>query len=259
MASTLAAQLADLQADISFYLGYPRGAAYGEEEPNDAQSNAVARCVKGGLRKVYHCGYTWSFLKPVASLTLPADTSELLMPPDFGSPEGNITVYLSTGVQWWPVPIVGIGMVYSNQAQLPDTTGRPLMACVEPLKGTSVNESQRWQMRLFPISDQAYTLQFAYNINPDYLTGSNPYPYGGPEHAETFLEACLSVAELILDDKQGVHAAEFARLLTVSMSLDRRNKGQLLGPNADRSDGRTDWRNRWQHYQDTILVDGVQY
>jgi hypothetical protein len=239
--STLAAQFKDLQGDLGFFLGYSRGVLFGEATWDSRQQNAIERCTKGGLRNFYHCGFDWSFLKPVANIILANATNTVQLPDDFGGVEAQTTVRAADGTttNWWNVDFTRIGLLYNLNAAYPTTTGRPQTCCVEPLKGTAPNQGQRFQLRVWPITDQQYTLQLQYYINPDYLTGAFPYAYGGAEHAETILESCLAVAEKLLDDNASVHAEEFQRRLAISQEMDRRSKPHNLGYNGDRSDMRS--------------------
>lgn len=260
MQPSLAAQFKDLQADVGFFLGYGRGADFGFEEWDDEQQAAITRSVKGGLRNFYHCGYDWSFLKPVATLTLTSGAQTVPLPDDFGGIEGRLTVTVAGSSGHVPIPLMGD--VRPFYAATPDMVGRPQRACIDPQRGTDATRGQRFDLFVFPQADQDYTLQFAYYVNPNYLTGAFPYAYGGAQHAETLLESCLAVAEKILDDQATIHAMEFKERLAVSMHLDRRNKPQHLGYNGDRSDlvegGRSQWHGR-QFIGDTNVVtfDGV--
>lgn len=238
-------------------LGYGRGSDNGDTAWTSAQQAVVDRCVKGGLRNFYHCGYDWSFLRPVAALTLANNTQVLNLPDDYGGMDGQITVSLTTGMQWWPVDLMPIGTVNQMYARLPTTTGRPELCCEEPLKGVTAQHGQRMQLRFWPISNNDYTLKFQYYVNPDYLSTSQAYALGGAQHAETLLESCLAVAEKIADDLGTVHAAEFDKRLIVSKEIDRRNKPQKLGYNGDKTGYRlTPYERRsWTG----ITVGGVQY
>lgn len=257
--SSLTAAYKDLTGDVGFFLGWGRGEDNGETAWTAAQAAAVARCVKGGLRNFYFCGHEWSFLHPMASLTLASGESTVELPDDFGGVEGQLTITTSSGAQWWPLHFGGVGEVYHAQAISPDATGRPQACCVEPVKGTTGTQGNRFRLRFWPEADAAYTLRFRYYVHPDYLSGAFPFAYGGPQHAETILESCLAVAEKILDDAATVHAGEFAQRLEVSKELDRRMKPQHLGYNRDLSDCRDrrfagEWRS-WSR----VTVNGVEY
>lgn len=262
MESSLSAQFRDLQAEIGFMLGYGRGADFSSTAWTTDQQAAIDRCTKAGLRDVYFCGYEWSFLRPMASLTLDEGASTVQLPDDFGGAEGRLIVTSTTSILWYPLDFVGEGQIYQAFAQQPDRTGRPMMACVEPLKGTQATAGQRFQLHVFPTADASYTLQFTYYILPNYLDGSQPYLYGGAEHSETFLSACLAASERLLDDTAGPYAAAFAQKLEVSKMLDRRKKPQKLGYNGDRSDAREVWdqsQRPTQHGLASVTYNGVQY
>lgn len=249
---SLAAAYRDLTGDVGHYLGYSRGAGNGESTWLSTQQGNIDRCVKGGMRKFYFCGYDWSFLKPIASLSLASSGQTILLPEDFGGIEGDLLLTDDTRVVY-RIPVTGD--TRHRHGLSPSATGEPQVVEVEPIKGTGFGQ-QRFQLRVWPIADQAYTLQCRYYVNPDYLSGAFRYAYGGPQHAETLLEACLSVAEILLDDMSGVHAQEFEKLLEISKDLDRRNKPQTLGYCGDRSDAihSGGW---WRRDMPTITFDGV--
>ncbi len=265
--STLSLALDDLAGEVGLFLGYGRGSPLGDPPWNTQQQAAITSCVKSGLRQFYfpppiegqESAYDWSFLKPVASVTFAQGASTIALPDDFGGFEGQITLSSTASQVSWPVDLVHEGTVRQRYSELPNASGRPLIASLQPLKPTTLSSGQRFQLFLFPLADQAYTLQFEYYVLADYLTGLLPYALGGMAHIETILESCLSIAEQRLDDASSVHSMKFKERLLGSISLDRRNKAQKLGYNADRSD-RMDQFNRRNHYWDQLTtVNGVQY
>jgi hypothetical protein len=272
--STLALNYADLQSEVGFYLGFGRGssAPYNDTTFSTTQQQTVDACIKSGLRSFYYpdalegqdAAYTWSFMKPVATLTLGNGQVTIPLPDDFGGIENRMSVNQQgqPGNMFWPVEIVGVGQVYQAQTNLPTTTGRPQMACVEPLKlKDGILSGQRFQLRFFPIADAAYNCIFAYYVNPDYLTNPWPWPYGGMMHAETIRLACLAAAEAYVDDRMQVNAQRFQDRLRASITADMKTKPQTLGYNGDRSDalhtlwGTPGWP--YWHYNDQIMVNGV--
>lgn len=267
MEPTLNAQYNDLVGDVGAFLGYGRGAAFSTSTLtlptwDGYQQQNIDRCVKGGMRRFYFCGYDWSFLKPMTNLAINANSYTMPLPDDYGGFEGEACISAPVGYTWWQFKITGVGEVHAEINRWPTRTGRPLMGCVEPLKGTGPTQSNRFQLRIFPLPDQQYTLQFQYYINPDYLTGAFPYAYGGPPHAETLLAACKAVAELELDDlKDGPQNQSFDELMEMSKKLDRRNKAQWIGYNRDHSDLRNrHWRGPNRQWNDTaITIQGQVY
>ncbi len=244
--STLTLSYNDIAAEVGFFLGHGRGATapYADPAWSTQQQAAIDSCIRSGLRKFYFpppldgesSSYSWSFLKPMATLAVASGATTVACPDDFGGVEGQMMLSSTTGLYWFPIDFVGLGRVQTLAVQYPTTTGRPQMAAQEPLKGTTGTQGQRFQFRLWPVSDQAYTLKVQYYINPDYLNAGMPYAYGGMPHAETILEACLAVAEQRLDDAMTVHSELFMQRLAASVNNDRRMKPQMLGYNRDNSD-----------------------
>ncbi len=258
--STLAAAYQDLQGDIGFFLGYGRGVNFSETTWTAPQSTTIERCLKGGLRRVYYCGHPWSFLKPEGTVTLASGAQTVALPDDYNGIEGKIALSTSGSFQWYPLDTTSVETLYRDYATNPTTTGRPVHCCEEPLKGTSSQAGQRFQLRIWPIADQAYTLKFQYKVLPDYLSGAFPYVYGGASHAETFLAACKAVAERDLDDiHDGPQELMFQRLLESSKDEDRSRKPQVYGYNGDRSDRREGYYRRDQHGDVLVTYKGVQY
>jgi hypothetical protein len=264
--STLSYKRVDLKASVGLFLGFGRGADKGDTAWTTKQSALIDDIVASGEHQFYYPpplqgasgSYDWSFLKPVASLTLPSGANTVRMPDDFGGFEGQVTVSAAAGQSYYPVDLTGVGSVYAQQSRLPSTAGRPQLCCLEPVKGTTMASGQRAQLRVWPLADAEYTLQFQYYVLPDAMTDATPYALGGMAHAETLLESCLAIAEQRLDDASGVHTAKFMERLAASVSLDRRNKPQHLGYNGDRSDGRVPLE-RERYGLASISYKGVTY
>jgi hypothetical protein len=268
--STLSLSFNDLEAEVGEFLGFGRGALYGDPAWTIKQQQEIAAVRKSGERQFYmtaafpelgiEAGYEWSFLKPVATLAISSNSQTMPLPDDYAGMEGEIEISASTTITWWSLQVVGVGQVYHQYSVSPTTTGRPLMCCEEPLKGTTGTQGQRYQLRLWPVPDQAYTLKFAYYVNPDAMTSANPYSYGGAEHSETLLESCLAKAEQRLDDAMGIHTALFKERLLASVQMDRRKKPQSLGYNGDRSDRKhRRWPHGDQHGESLVKYKGTQY
>lgn len=256
MSSTLEAQFKDLQADVGYFLGYGRGPDFDDPDWTSDQQAAITRCVKGGLRNFYFCGTEWSFLRPAATLGLGSGSSHITLPDDFGGADGTIQFSAEDSSQVDELPFCPIGRVYRATAENPDQTGRPELACIEPIKGTTPQSGQRFRIKVYPEADQDYTAVIPqYYLNPDFLTGTKPFAYGGAEHAETLLESCLAVAEKLMDDAATVHALEFEKRLAVSRDLDRRKKPSYLGYNGSRQSVR---RNRHQYDRNVAMWGGIE-
>jgi hypothetical protein len=245
--STLAIRFREFQAEVGEYLGWGKGVYYNDKPWTKDKLNRITSCVKSGLRRFYYppilqnqsAQYAWIFLKPVANIAFPSGGQWVYLPEDFGQPEGRLTITSTQTQTPWPLDLTGIGQILQLYQVDPTISGRPARAAITPTRGTHPTGGQQWQLWIYPLADQAYTFQLRYYINPDYLTGDLPYAYGGAEHHETILEACLSVAEERLDDVpagQGPHYMAFLERLKASQSMDTRLKPQRIGRNIDRSD-----------------------
>jgi hypothetical protein len=245
MESSLSIQWSELQARVGSFLGFGRGAKYGDQAWTDQIQFELDGIVASALRKFYHqalpegqeVAYDWSFLRPTSQLTLTSGTSVVPLPGDCGAIEGPITILTTTRTsQPWRIEWRNNGQVRQMFSVTPQMTGPPMYVAEDVLKGTTATQGQQRQLLFFPQADQDYTLNLTYYVNPDYLNGAFPYAYGGSQHSETILEGCLAVAERRLDDAATVHAMEYEKCLQASISIDRRNKAQHLGVNGDRSD-----------------------
>lgn len=241
---TLNVPMTRLQGIIGDYLGYGYGTAFGERQWTDRQSLRINEWLNSALRRFYQpaandggpAGYTWSFLRPTATLTLPSGQSEVQLPDDFAFVEGRVVV--SGSGTAFPVPVNNHPFVAEQLARYPTTTGRPWVVAIAPQKGTTTLQSTRSHLIFFPIPDQAYTVELRYSLIPEALTSANPWAYGGAVHAETLVAACRATAELLGDNEDGVQNAHFRERLATSIAIDRQLKSQTLGYNGDASDNR---------------------
>lgn len=265
MESTLAIAYKELKSEVGFFLGYGRGSDFDDVAYTTLQLADINSCIKGGMRRFYFpategLSHQWSFLKPVTRLTLLSGESSLRLPDDFGFLEGKVLVVDDESTLICSVPLMQHGYVRERLALYPTQTGPPTCAAWLPVKDTTAERGQRFDLKVYPIADQDYTLEVEYSLNPNFLTGSQPYAYGGPAHAETLVQACRAAAEQQLDDEIGVQTQLFEQRLAASLDMDRKVKAPLLGYNGDRSDDKYNrYGRRLLHYRpSTITFDGVE-
>ena len=230
--STLIADYTKLQKSVGFFLGFGRD----PETWAANQTESVAEFMESGIRKVYFCGYKWSFLRPTHDFALDNGKRIINLPHDFGGLEGHLSIFANNSSAWEPIPVVGEGTILANYARLPETTGPPECVAIVPLKGSHAQRSQEFEIHVWPQADRDYILRGQYYFAPSMISGKFPYLYGGVQHAEMYLSSCKAVAELDADDEPGPQAQEFMRLLEISKELDGRNKPQVHGKMRDRSD-----------------------
>lgn len=267
--SSLDLKYEDLAAEVGHFLGFGRGVLFDEKAWTASQTKSIETCIKSGYRKFLlpppvgnETSYNWSFLHPVTDLALESGSRIIPLPYDFGGLEGDAILASGSGsTRWRPLRIEPEGRLLQAYADFEDApTGPPISVALQAIKGTTESRGQRWQLLVYPQADQAYTIQVPYYFVPEALSEPRPYALGGPNHAETILEACLSVAEQRLDDAASIHSALFMERLAASISLDRRNKPNFLGYNRDRSDERHGVRRYRSHYNEfTVTYNGSDF
>lgn len=268
--STLALSKAELDAAIGDFLGYGRGASNGYPAWSQRQQDWIDTARRGGLRAFYTAsaglndgseGYQWSFLRPRVRLLLSSGAQTVALPDDYHGLEGRIAIRGSSSQQFRPMPVVGMGLVQESYSKTPTQTGTPQLAAIEPLRLQGGSRGQRFQLLVFPLADQDYTLEFVYFVNCDDISDARPYPYGGAQHAETITAACLAAAEQKVDDANGVQSQRFREMLLASILVDRRNKPQLTGYCGDGGEAGSEGLDvRRGIYQNTaVSYDGANY
>ena len=232
-------QLGITYAYLRERLGEHRGYRSDPDAWNAHQTEKVKFCIQDGLRILYTgAAYEWSYLKPWTVLTLPDAASELLLPADFGFPVGEM--YFDDDVISKVLKLEGDAKVVWRRQMFPDNTGQPEFAAITPAASTKIQQ-QRQKLIFWPTSDEAYPVRCRYSINPQELGEDNPYPPGGPAHANAILEACLMASERA-DGVIGVHHQLYQEALAMSKEHDRKVKPQTLGY-SDRSRRASKWGN----------------
>lgn len=253
---SLAVGYTDLQQAVGRYLGY--GRIYGADDGSQEWAD-VEDCIKSGLRQFYSpppvpsqgSPHEWTFLRPVATITLLNGVEDYDLPDDFGGIDGDLTYQPSVSVE--PVVIVGEAAIRTLR-QKDAKTGNPTHAAIRP-KSTDGSLRQQFEAIFWPIPSADVNLQYSYYILPQALTVDKPYPYGSKAHGETILQSCLSIAEQRLDDDKSIHWEKFLERLAASIQYDRKsNNLEFLGYNGDNSDG-----SGWDRKRTTnVTVNGIE-
>lgn len=209
---------------------------------NHKQASEVAVALETGLRKFYappvlpneSYSWEWSFLCPLGSIVTNDEAYTYDLPDGFVTLAGPLTFAPGDGIICPPVQVVA---EYQLRVQLQRATaaGRPLLAAVRP-KPVNSGGTAGYEIQVWPQPDDAYELSFRYQVNPAGLPNEACLPYGGQQHAQTIIEACLAAAEEMTGTINGPHAAKFMECLIASVSVDRRLAPETLGYNRDLSD-----------------------
>jgi len=247
--STLSISKDELSQSIGVFCGYGRGTLGDEIAWTTRQQNRIDDCLKSGVRNFYwpkspdgSPQHSWTFLRPVTSLTLAAGESQVDLPDDYGGTDESLTFSGSAGtalrLSLTLSPDAYIRQAYSLAGSGTPTKGTPRMVSQISLKGISIPIGQRFALHFYPVADVDYAFEIRYSILADALSSTKPWVYGGAAHTETIIESCLAGAEQRVFDTKGVHSANYLELLKVSIDLDKRFQPISLGYNADYSDFR---------------------
>lgn len=213
-----------------------------------------------------HAAWSWSFLHPVASLSLINTDWDLDLPDDCGQITTNWTYTLGTAQK--PIQIVDEKTLRANQSKA-NTTGAPTLVCIRPRTFVSAT-GHRFEAIFYPTPDASYTVRYNYDLEPDDLTPTNKYPVGSSALSGLFLSACQAEAELRYTQKAGVFSQEFMSKLMAAVEHDKAVKESqtLTYTYAAVTIGTYEWlqqevglvvlqnanRLTWTH-TDTMLVD----
>jgi hypothetical protein len=245
--STLTLKVTDLQAEIGHYLGYGRGVSFNEGSWDVYQTNDIDAVMKSGLSMVYtppplspkEPPHSWSFLRPIDTLTLISGQNTTLLPDGFGGFEEPLHIRNpATARVLHTLRLTQIARVEHMYSIEPTTTGAPRCAAEKVLPGTTALGSTRSALYVWPIPDTTYHLTGVWKHLPGMLTGSYPYHPGGAEHSQLFKYAVIAAAAIEKDDDPEPRNTAFMQKLAACVHADRKRKGQFLGYNADRSDNR---------------------
>ena len=122
--------------------------------------------------------------------------------------------------------------------QRDDGTGRPTIAGLRPLSLPS-GSGQRFDLCVYPVPDDDYSVSFRYNVHPDALTASQ-YPYGGMRYAEAMRLFCEAAAEEKFRNYTRAKRDECDRVLAQAIQQDiQTNRSERLGVSAERRYRRT--------------------
>ena len=181
--------------------------------------------------------HRWSFLRPVAQLTLGANESLAPLPDDCTGVVGDFTYVNNAGTFRVPtVPLEHLRQVQANieisgldpilldddhkllvdDSAIP--TGMPIAAAIET---KAVDGGPfAFQVRFYPTPSQAVTLEYSYEISPLPLSELNLFPAAPRVHYDTILASCLAAAEVEKLGQSGPRWSYFIERLKASVAAD---------------------------------------
>lgn len=224
-----------LREIVAAYLGYPKP---DEEDASPSNWSAkqlsdVDESIKSGYRnflwppaigdsKIPH---DWSFLRGRAILSLSGAVSAYQFDDsvanldNFGGVITNATLQSSTQPEALRLSILSQPQMDAISAS--GETGTPRFLSLRREAGSGVDV---YSIIVHPTPDASYTATLEFLRAPEELSATNITPFGGPQHSETIVQACLAVAESRKDDSASLHQQLWIQRLTASIEIDKRTE-----------------------------------
>jgi hypothetical protein len=218
VASTVNA--AGLQEAVGRYLGI--GTSGWDSDDEDKIDEAIL----SGRRQFYWPinGHRWSFLRPVQEIDTVVDQADYDLPSSFGGMVGPRIYYSAGDGVWRQVPLVPIGTILAERQQ-DIGSGVPRIASYVP-KTTDGTAAQGFTLALSPAANAVYTLKYQFQVVPSSIGAE--YAWGGAEHYETIVAACLAAAERLYRETT-VQQEYFKERLMASIESDVRHAPANIG------------------------------
>ena len=159
---------------------------------------------------------TFSVGRPVANYDLPDD---------FGALVGNL--HFATEINRRQIAIVSLSQILERRSRY-DLVQAPQLAAIR-YKDSDGSGGQRQEILFWPRPDTYYALWYTYEAYSGALSDSYPYPLGGMQLAELYIESCLAVAEQRENQEVGLHTELFSSLLKDALARDRARGGRHFG------------------------------
>ena len=228
--STLALGRTDLRSQIAVFLGYSRTSTDWSTE----QGAKIDQALNEGTAKFYN-EREWSFLSPSTTLTCTADDYAYDLSDDFGGMREDF--YFAADKTYRALKPRSVGFI-RQQIALSDSSGIPQFYAVNPKSQTGVTGT-RWEVLFYPPPNAAFVFTYRYTVLRDALSASYPYPAGSAATRNAILWACLSAADALFNDSQGLAETRYQDYLRQAVDFDGRlsptNLGKLQDTSAEAS------------------------
>lgn len=137
-------------------------------------------------------------------------------------------------------------------------TGNPRFVATRFKSATPAAIGSRQEALFYPTPNEDHTLYYEYEAYSGKLTDSLPYPLGGMQMAEVYIESCLSVAETRGNQEPAEHTNEFSKLLIDAITRDRKRGAKTYGQMGHKETGGFTFRRGWTGGVYPLWYKGVQ-
>lgn len=260
-------------AYLSRMVGRHIGAGPNPSAWSHGQEQMIAEALRRAKRKVYNpplvmgekYPHDWSFLRPIGSVQTVAGTYAYELPEDFAQMYGPLTHSTSGSTLYPAINFVGEHII-RQLLQRQESSARPDRAAVR-VKPKGDTTSTKYELLLWPVPDDSYTIEYRYRVNPD-TSQADSLPalvssmdlHGGDRYSEMFLEAAFLAADEIMGVKRSVHEERFMRAVMSAVGSDRLTSApDSMGYNGDPS-SRRQWTGDWHEYDENVVTyNGSMY
>lgn len=176
----------------------------------------IANATEAQKERLRRAPHQWSFLQHFVELDMVAAESEYNLPEDFANFIGEPTTARGNGTGRLSIA------QESHLRQLINSdgsTGAPRYVAKRHISGKGKVKSQS-KLIVYPVPTSAETITVQYGVMPPRLSNDDPWPLGGPEHAQTILACCHAVMEERGGGEGGVFRAKMSEALASSISID---------------------------------------
>jgi len=231
--SSLSIGFAELKSQVGYYLGMGRGV---DKAWSASQISEIEGIVQSGVRRVYYppalsaqmAGYEWSWLRPAHTpFAITAGIWEYDLPDDFGRLVG--TFHYPPAAYRFSITVIPVSKLTDMKSNA-DLTNDPSYVAIRYKEQVDPQVvGQRQEALFYPIPSTAWSLEYEYEAYSGALSDTFPYPLGGMQLAEVYIESCLALAETRINDDIGQHAQQFQALLVDAIARDRKRGAQSYG------------------------------
>ncbi len=239
--SSLSVGYPDLCAIVGKFLGYGfSSSGWGLLATVGSKYYEINSVVQSGIRRVYNppatiagqVGYEWSFLRVHDDLEVVSGTTDYDLPDDFGRLVD--TFHFPSEEYRTGLSIVSVHKILELRAN-DSSTGYPTHAATR-WKPQVEGSGQRAEVLLYPEPDNDWDMPYEYEAFLGAISAANPYPLGGMEMSELYIESCLAVAETRLNDEIGIHNQNYQTLLVAAIEKDKKRGPQTYGQMGQKQD-----------------------
>jgi hypothetical protein len=205
------------------------------------ESRKLDRWLINGLRRFYYPDpdargivHQWRFLKTEFTFHVDVNTIDYLQPATFGGLIGDLVHVPTDNVRLSVVKVTPDRILHMRQQNL-TLTNYPFFYAERSVLSGGISPTA-WEIMVWPAPSGSYTFKGTQHINPLAPNAEQPWLYGGPEHSQTILAACLAEAESKGDGVVGIREQEFQTRLAASIGADDgMHQADNLGMNLDSS------------------------